>query len=254
MELDLQKVIAGGLLIGLRVGSLMLFMPFFGDLAIPARIKAGLTLALTILLYPAFAPRSIPENMGSWVAIAGHEAIVGLTIGLIIHFVFEAVQLAGQILGFQLGFSLANVIDPQTQVDTPVLSVSHQMIALLIFLQLDVHHWILRGIGKSFEFFPLDSRISPATASEFLRLSGGIWVIAAQMVAPALMATFVADLTLGFLAKASPQFPIMVLALPAKNLMGYAILLGAAAFWPGVLQKHFLDAVQSMETVLGLAR
>ena len=254
MELDLQKIIAGGLLVGLRVGTLMLFMPFFGDRAVPPRAKAGLTVALTVLLFPVFAPRSLPEDIGSWLAVAGHETIVGLMIGLIMHFVFEAVQLAGQILGFQLGFSLANVIDPQTQVDTPVLSVAHQMIALLIFLQLDVHHWILRGIGKSFEFFPLNSSITPATVSEFLRLAGGVWVIAAQIAAPALMATFVADMTLGFLAKASPQFHIMILALPAKNLLGYAILLGAAAFWPGVLQKHFLEAIQGMERLLGLAQ
>ena len=62
--------------------------------------------------------------------------------------------MAGQILGFQLGYSLVNVIDPQTQVDTPVLSVFHQAVVLLLFLQLGVHRWLLRGLAKSFEYLP----------------------------------------------------------------------------------------------------
>ena len=67
---------------------------------------------------------------------------------------FEAALMAGQILGVQIGYSLANVFDPQTQADTPVLSEFHRLAALLIFLQLDVHHWLLRSLVRSFAYLP----------------------------------------------------------------------------------------------------
>ncbi len=61
----------------------------------------------------------------------------GLALGLTIQFVFEGAQMAGQVGGFQFAFSLVNVIDPQTQVETPVLSVFHQLVVLLLFLQFE---------------------------------------------------------------------------------------------------------------------
>jgi len=65
---------------------------------------------------------------------------------------FEAGQMAGQILGIQMGFSLVQLLDPQTLVDTTVDGVVPAMFALLVFLQLDVHHWLLRGIVRSFAY------------------------------------------------------------------------------------------------------
>ena len=52
------------------------------------------------------------------------------------------------------GTVLATVFDPQTNADTPVLSEFLQMAALLIFLQLDVHHWLLRALVRSFAYLP----------------------------------------------------------------------------------------------------
>ena len=240
-------------MVGIRVSCLMLSGPFFSNRAIPILSKVGLLAVLTGLLYPIVAPPPLPENLGEWLAVAGHETAVGLMIGLTLNFVFEGVQLAGQIVGFQFGFSLANVIDPQTQVDTPVLSVFHQLVALLIFLRLDVHHWLLRGLGKSFEYLPAGSALSSMTVDVLFRMAGGLWVIGIQIAAPVLLATFAADVALGFLAKASPQFPILFLAIPAKSLLGYSVLLGAVAFWPGILQRHFLDALSFVEQLLKLA-
>ena len=62
------------------------------------------------------------------------EALVGLLIGLAVQFVFEAAQFAGQVMGMQVGFGLVNILDPNTQVDTPVLAVFSQTIVMLIFL------------------------------------------------------------------------------------------------------------------------
>ena len=59
-------------------------------------------------------------------------------MGLTLQFVFEGVQVAGQIVGFQVGHSLANLINPQSDVETTILSNLYQMLALLIFLGLNV--------------------------------------------------------------------------------------------------------------------
>jgi flagellar biosynthetic protein FliR len=180
---------------------------------------------------------------------------VGLLLGLTLTFVFEGAEMAGQILGFQLGYSLANVIDPQTQVDTPVLSVFHQAVVLLLFLQLGVHRWLLRGLAKSFEYLPPGAASpTPAAMEELLHVAGAMLVIAVQMAAPALIATLLADITLGLIGKASPQLPVLFLGLSVKALVGFLVLASALRYWPALMDRYFLRALQTMEHLLHLVR
>ena len=252
---ELQHSVAQACLVGVRVGMLMVFAPFFGSASVPMRVKAGLTVALTALLYPAYGPGAHPAHAIDWFRVVMTETVVGLLLGLTWQFVFEGVQLAGQLLGFQFGFSLVNVIDPQSQVDTPVLSVFHQAVAFLIFLQLDVHHWILRGLAKSFEYLPPGSAsATQATTEEFLRVAGGLLLVGVQVAMPALAATLLADIALGLLGKASPQLPVLFVGLSVKGVLGLVVLVGAVAYWPRQLEAYFLGSIASAERLLHLAR
>jgi flagellar biosynthetic protein FliR len=233
----------------------MIFAPFFGNQSVPARIKIGLTVVLVALLYPLYAPQKVPVGIGNWLSVMSGEVVLGLLMGLALNFVFEGVQLAGQILGFQFGYSLANVIDPSSQVDTQVLSVFHQIVALLIFLQFNAHHWILRGLASSFQYMPPGTAYaSVAATDQLLKLGGQLWIIGIQMAAPVLLATMVADVVLGFMGKESPQLPVLLVGLSVKSVMGVGVLAAAVAFWPRFLEKYFLTAIQSTERVLHLAR
>ncbi|MCH8266274.1 MAG: flagellar biosynthetic protein FliR [Acidobacteria bacterium] len=252
---DLEQIVVRALFVGIRVGSLMVFAPFFSNLAIPVRAKAALTVMLTVVLYPVYSPQAVPQNLGSWIAVVSGEVVMGLLLSLTLHFVFEGFRMAGQIIGFQVAFSLANIIDPNTQVDTPVLSTFHQIFALLIFLQFDVHHWIVRGLGKSFEYAPPGTAVaSLAATSELLHLAGGMWIIGVQIAAPVLLATMVADVAMGFLAKIAPQLPILFVGISIKSLLAFVVLLGTMAFWPRLLERYFLEAIQSTERLLLLTR
>jgi flagellar biosynthetic protein FliR len=251
---DLQQIVIQALFVAARIGTLMTFAPFFGNIAIPARVKAGLTLMLTFLLYPIYGSRVTVTLTSNWPLMVGGELLIGMVIGLALNFVFEGVQLAGQILGFQLGFSLANIIDPQSQVETTVLSTFHQLIALLIFLELGVHQWILRALGRSFEYLPIGATIvTLTTANGLVHMAGGMLLIAVQIGAPGLLATLLADFALALLGRASPQLPVTFIGISAKALIGYAILLAAVAFWPGLLETQFTRAIASAEHLLRLA-
>jgi flagellar biosynthetic protein FliR len=251
----MEQVIAQAVFVGVRVGMLMVFAPFFGSLGIPARVKAGLTVALTALLYPVYAPRAFDLNRLDWCRVVAGEVIVGLLLGLTLTFVVEGAELAGQILGFQLGYSLVNVIDPQTQVDTPVLSIFHQCVVVLLFLQLGVHHWLLRGLAKSFEYLPPGvASATPAATGELLHAAGAMLVIAVQIAAPALGATLLADIVLGLISKASTQLPVLFIGLSVKALVGFLVLAGSLRYWPALMDRYFLRALQTMEHLLHLAR
>src|SRR5581483_2937352 len=224
---------------------------FLGSQSIPIQIKAGFTVALAMLLYPVYAPSHWNLSAVGWTRIALSEVVVGLLLGLTLNFVLEAAQFAGQVTGMQMGFSLVSELDPQTQADTPVISIFHQLVGLLIFLQLDVHHWLLRGLTASFTYLPPGQIwVHAVTATAVLQAAGGIWLAGVQMAAPVVVATVLADVGLGFLGKASPQTPVLLLGLSLKAMLGLVILICSLRFWPSLFERHFSDAVRLGERLL----
>ena len=240
----LEHILFRGALIGVRVGGIMTFAPFLGSTAYPVRVKAAFTLLCTVLLYPVCPVPTASVAPGEWTRIALAEVVLSLAMGMCLQFIFEAVQVAGQLAGFQLGFSLVNVIDPQTNVDTPVLSTFHQLFVLLLFLQLNVHHWILRGLVKSFDYVPVGSaRLSAVFLKDFLHHASAMWLVGVQIAAPLLFATVLIDVAVGFLSKASPQLPAILLSIPLKSLVGYIVFGVAVRIWPALFEKQFALAL-----------
>ena len=140
--------------IGVRLTGIMLFAPFFGSIAIPARVKAVLVIALTALLYPMTAAKIPQMSISQWPMMVFSELLIGVALGVTTNIVFDGVQMAGQVLSVQMGYSLVNILDPQTQVESTVVATFHQTIAMLIFLRLNVHIWLLRALARSFDYLP----------------------------------------------------------------------------------------------------
>jgi len=253
--LNLESVVSAVVLVGVRVSGLMLFAPVFGSEGLPVQLKAALTVAVTALLYPVCPLAHLSPAGFGWVSLIGQELGVGLLLGLAVQLVVEAAQMAGHFVGVQAGYSLVTVLDPQTQADTPVMATLHQLLALLIFLQLNVHHWLLRGLAASFAYCPAGSLFTQRKAAAvLLQQAGGIWLVGLQIAAPAVVATVLVDLTLGFLAKASPQLPVLFLGLPIKGALSLTLLAGSLMLWPGILEPRFAAGVALGERLLHLAR
>ena len=255
MGFGLETLIARLLTVGARVSALMMFAPFFGSLTIAPRIKAGLAIALTAIVYPLVgADLPVLSGAAGW-KIAGGELVVGLIMGLTLHFVFEGLELAGQIVGFQVGHALANLINPQSDAETPILANFYQAVALLIFLQLNVHHWLLRGLVKSFQYCPPGTvEVSPAATEVVWRAAGGMLLMAVQIAIPTLLATMLIDIALAFVGRASPQLPVLFVGISVKSAAAFLVVIGTLRFWPGMLESYFGQALATSEHVMRLAR
>lgn len=255
MSISLVQVFGALLTIGVRLTGIMLFAPFFGSVVIPARVKAVLVLALTALLYPMISGRIPHMSISQWPMMAFSELLIGIALGVVTNVVFDGVQMAGQVLSVQMGFSLVNILDPQTQVESTVMATFHQTIALLIFLRLNVHFWILRALARSFDYLPPSSgHFGAAFTSAVLQAGSSVFSVGIQIAAPVLSATLVADIALGLLGKASPQLPLMLLGPAVKSILGMLILISALKYWPGLFERFFLDSINQADRILHLAQ
>ena len=255
IEIPLDRVIFSFLTISVRVSGLMIFAPFFGSLAIPPRVKAAFVVALSIFLYPVLSSRLVMPPLSHWPTLVIRELLIGASIGIATNLVFDAVQMAGQVLSTQMGFSLVNLLDPQTQADSTVIAMFHQTIAMLIFLRLDVHLWLLHALGRSFQLLPPgDVNISGNFAIATIRAGGTVFALGLQMAAPVFSATLLADIVLALLGKASPNMPLMLLGPPIKTLLGLGVLFAALKYWPGMFERFFQSSAELSDRLLLLAR
>lgn len=254
MPYPLPAYVVPVVLIAARAGGLLSFLPVFGTNAVSWRVKAGLTMALTAVLAPGHLTPLPGVGPITALGMVVSELALGLATGLLLYFVFEGMELAGQVIGFQLGFSLANLIDPTSPVNTPVMSVFHRLVAILIFLQLDVHHWVLRALASSFTLVPLGGFTANWIVTHgVLTLGNMMWVVGVQIAAPVLVATFLTDWAMGFLSKASPQFPVLFVGMSIKSLLGFALLAATVVYWPRYLEGYFGRAISAAVGMMGSA-
>jgi flagellar biosynthesis protein FliR len=254
IDIPIMTIITAALTIGVRLTGLMLFAPFFGSAVIPARVKAIFVLALTVLLFPSLEHQIVTPSLAGWPLLIFTEFLIGVGMGIATNVVFEAVQLTGQVLGVQMGYSLVNILDPQSQVDTTVVSVFYQSIVMLLFLRMDVHYWLLRAVGNSFLYLPPGTaHLSGLFTMEILKTVGEMFGLGVQIAAPVLSATLAADVVLGLLGKASPQMPLMLLGPAVKSILGIVILIATLRYWPDLFRRLFMESILKGDQLLHLA-
>jgi len=227
-----------------RVAGIMVFSPFYSSGVFPAPFKVVLPLIVALTLAPMVPPSQLPTEFGlaQVAASALGEALIGMVLGLAASFVFGGLQLAGQIIGFQLGFSIINVIDPQSAVETSVVSVLHNFIGLALFLLLNGHHWFFLAVSESLSYLPAGGlHLRGPLVEEVLRLSSQIFVSGLRIAGPVIAVTTIADVVLGIIGRAAPQVNILIVGMPVKTLVGLAGLSIAFYFLPAFLGQSFFE-------------
>lgn len=210
-----------------RISLVLFLMPFFGGTGVPTKVKAALCIVLTLALFPhlSFPGSMLPGHPLEIIIMILGELVLGLVLSLCVHFIFAAVRTGGQLIGFQMGFAMVNVVDPDTGTSAAVTSHFLYMVALLTFLSLNGHLYLLRALTLSFEFVPPGGLlIGSSLTDNMMELSGKMFSLAVRIAAPITAAIFLVDLALALVGRAAPQMNVLMLGFPLKIAVGFFFL------------------------------
>ena len=242
---DWPRFLTVALLVMIRMSGLMVFAPFFSSPAIAPRIKVGFVFAVTVLLAPVVAVVPNATTVLSMTAVLG-ELGMGLALGLTMMLLNEALLFAGTLLGMQFSFSLVNLMDPNSMIETPVLGQMLGWLGVLVILGAGLDRTLLAALVRSFSAVPVGHAVVQAkTGAALASMAGGIFLAGLQLAAPVMAAGLVVEVTIGLIARMSPQLPAMVMGVPLKTLVSYGVLIASLAVWPAWIERHFtalLDA------------
>ncbi len=243
------------LFIMFRVGALIMFIPILGSGQIPARVKIGFILFISIAVFPMVgtAPMPHPKGLFELAIYLFSEITIGLAVAYSARLLFTAVQVAGTVVDFQMGFGVVNVIDPQTEAQVSVTAQFQNILAILIFLAADAHHIIIGAIVESFFLInPSQIDFSTFTPDVIMMLFTGTFLTAVKIAAPIMAILFFISVGLGLVARTVPQMNVFIVGFPLQIGVGLLMVGLSMSFFSIIIQgqiqelpERFLGLMQS---------
>jgi flagellar biosynthetic protein FliR len=243
------------LLVFTRISAFFVAAPVFQVPNIPVQFKIGLAAMLSLVTFSVVPISGVIPIDGAYILLVIKELLIGLSVGFIAYLFFSAVQVSGSFIDMQMGLGIANVIDPQTGAQSPLMGNFKFIFAVLLFFAFNAHHVMIDSIIRSYEWVPLDktwpSRLGSESLTKFVITSfSAMFVFAFQMAAPIVGALFLTDVAMGIVSKAVPQVNIFIVGLPLKILVAFVLMVILVPGYLYLFQKLFVDMFRSMNTLL----
>lgn len=233
--------IFGVLLTATRLAALLVLTPLFSLVHMPARIGLLLT-----LVFAAAANSVVQQYSGLDLVTLDRlglalvrELAVGALMAFGVNCAFAAFSFGGRILDLQMGFGVANLVNPSSNEQSPLLGMLLLAVGTMTFFLLNGHHWVARGFLQSFEWFPLAAPLHAVAPHPILQQFGLMFSLGFVLVAPLVIILLLLDAAMAIAARTMPQMNIFMLSMPIKIAIGLVLLAIMAPLLQGIFQRIF---------------
>jgi len=240
------------LLLFARISGVMAFFPFFSYMNIPVSVKTALAFYLSIIFFPFAHLSSSSPEFGYLVLAVLSELFLGLIAGLALQIIFASVALAGEQISMVMGFSMATILDPQTGVNSPIISSALNFLALLTLLAFDGHHYMLLFISKTIGGIELGGFYPHFFIWKyFLKAVRDMFIFGFILSFPIIALSILADLIFGMLMKTMPQFNLLVIGFPIKIFFSFAVLTAILGSMMMLFKEEFMKIFEFLGNLTG---
>jgi flagellar biosynthesis protein FliR len=233
--------ILGALLTSVRLAALLLFSPLFSLARLPPHINVLMILAFAVAINTSlqqYTTLSIDRPDQLFIAVA-RELAVGALMAFGINCAFAAFSLGGRILDLQMGFGVANLVNPSSNEQSPLIGMVLLVVGVMTFFLLNGHHWVARGVMQSFQWFPLAAPLHSISLGAIVQQFGLMFSLGFVLVSPLVVVLLLLDAAMAIAARTMPQMNIFMLSMPIKIAIGLSLLAISAPLLKGIFQHIF---------------
>ena len=252
----LQGQLAAFLLVLSRTSGIFFISPFFGATNVPYRLRAVAAITTAFLIFPAIVQETVVTAPASVLMFAGtiaQEIFVGWLIGFVAFVAMAAINMSGKIMDMQVGFAVANVMDPTSGQNSPLIGSFLNYLAIIYFLVANGHHIILTALVQSFNSVPLDGLVWNQSMIDFIiNITNGVFVVGMKIAMPVTFSILITNVGMGILARTMPQMNIFVIGIPMHLMIGTVMLAMLLPFYIIFLDVMFSDMYANISTAIRL--
>ena len=226
-----------------RIAGAMALLPGIGDSTVPATIRAGLALTITLVLLPVIAPLMPPApDAGLQAAsMVAAELVTGLWLGWLARLFTLALPVAAQFIAYLLG--TASVLQPSAELgaQTTALSRLFELAVPVAILTSGLYALPLAALAGSYRLIPPGTLLPAGDGAALsVKVVGSMFALALRLAAPFVLAEIVWHVAIGLLARLVPRVQVYFVAMPGQILGGLLLLAALSA----AILSAFLDAVR----------
>ncbi|MDD3394457.1 MAG: flagellar biosynthetic protein FliR [Anaerotignum sp.] len=211
----------------MRMSGFVFFNPIFGRKNIPAIIKSGLVLALTMIVYTSMPQQQMQlSGMLEYGFLLLKEFAAGVAVGFIMSLFLYVIIFAGEVIDMQIGLSMSKLFDIQSNTSIALSATYYNILFMLLFFSMDAHLAILQILLNSSNIIPygqivFGQEIAQAVLDTFILCS----VLALKMAFPVIAIEFLCAMGMGILMKTIPQINVFVVDIQLKIFVGLLVML-----------------------------
>lgn len=227
--------------------------PIFSNAGFPVQLRLALGALIAGLVFPTLpATLAEPSDIFGWVGMMSVEVIAGLVLGFSSKIVFSALDMAGTLISTEIGLQLPPSMNPTTQSQTAGPGMILYYLAGLIWLGMDMHHWMLVAFTKTYSLLPIGgAHMSQALLADFIHKTSEMFVIAIQLTAPILAVSFIISLVFSVLGRSVPQMNVFSESFSLRILAGLTVF----GMTMQLMSQHIINCLRLLpEDILNLAQ
>ncbi len=229
------------LLIMTRITSFIFISPVFGMSNVPARVKVGLGVMVSILLYGVLEYQ-IPEytSLIDYAGLVVLECVVGLILGFGAYICTTIILFAGSVVDMEIGLSMATQFDPMTKTQASVLGSMYQYMILILMILSDMHLYLLKTMADSYKLIPIGKLMFGSSMyGTVVGFLAQYIILGFRIALPIFAAMLLMNIIMGVLAKAAPQMSMFAVGIQIKLLIGLAVIYITATLLPDMADMIF---------------
>lgn len=234
-----------------RVGALIMTAPIFGGATIPLRVRALLTVAISLLVTPMLAA-SPPADMTNLLIFAKYlasEALIGLLLGFGITLLLSGIQITGQVISQLGGTAMADVFNPALNSSISVYSQLFYFLTLAMFVLLDGHRLVMDALLDTYLWMPPGRGSLGTTYVEVLTaLLSQSFMLGIRAAAPTMTALLLSTLVLGLIGRTMPQINILAVGFGLNSMLTLACMFASIG---AIIWAFPLEAASAIEKLRG---
>ncbi|MBO4520983.1 MAG: flagellar biosynthetic protein FliR [Alphaproteobacteria bacterium] len=211
-----------------RLGGAFLFMPFYASVYIPNRVRLLFALTLAVMLTPVLSGQMPPPpgNVPELFRLLLIEITAGVFLGLFPFFIMTAIDLAGVNAAMATSFSNATLLDPQTNVQSTVLTGFLTLCALLVIVTTDLYQILLGSVLASYDLFPVgQSLLTGDMMRSLAKTLSAAFTYGFQIGSPFIIMIILIYSSMGVMSRLMPQLNIIFIVMPLQVYLGLALLM-----------------------------
>ena len=218
--------LTSGMMVFLRASAMLAIFPLFSMQNFPVQLRTALGLLVAFLVTPTLALRTAgPTTFAGLIGGMVVEVGIGLLLGFVCRLLFYMLEFAGSLIASEMGLNMGATLNPfsHNRSEAPGLILFY--LGAIIFLSLDLHHWVLIAFQRTFQVLPIGgAHLREALLQDFVQRTGQLFLAGLLMAAPLIAVSFLINLVFSVLGRAVPQMNVFSESFAIRILAGLLVL------------------------------